>query len=78
MLTELVTRGSGRPGACDTALSGLEGDDEGRCVACGADVGSRFIQRAPSMRVKKEVLTQRPVRRLAPSQITFTVPDVMP
>ena len=54
VLTELVTRGSGRPGACDAAVSGFNGGDEGRWVACGADVGSRFIQRAPSMRLKKE------------------------
>jgi hypothetical protein len=54
VLRELVTTGSGRPGNCETPLSGSDGGEERRCVVCGADVGSRFIQRASSVRLKKE------------------------
>ena len=39
-----VTKGSGRP-----TLSGFDRGDDRRCVTCGADVGSRFIQRASSV-----------------------------
>ena len=49
VLSELVTKGSGRP-----TLSGFDRGDDRRCVTCGADVGSRFIQRASSVRLNKE------------------------